>query len=118
MKTVFKLIAIVFTILFFWAAYVQWNDPDALLWYAIYGSAAVASLFFFLDKLSFNIALLLFVLYFIGVFIFWPDQFEGVGLEDGEINNIEHARESLGLLINALATLMYGLRIRHTKKKT
>ncbi len=117
MKTFFKLISIVFTILFLLAAYVQWNDPDALLWYAIYGSAAVASLFFFLDKLSLKIALLLFVLYFIGVFIFWPDKFEGVGLTDGEINNIEHARESLGLLINALVLLLYGLRIRFTERK-
>ncbi|MFT4831055.1 MAG: uncharacterized membrane protein (UPF0136 family) [Psychroserpens sp.] len=118
MKTLFKLISIVFTMLFLWAAYLQWNDPDTLLWYAIYGSAAVASLFFFLDKLSFNIALLLFVLYFIGVFVFWPNQFEGVGIGDGEINNIEHARESLGLLINALVMLMYGLRIRIASKKT
>lgn len=117
MKSLFKFISIVFTLLFLWAAYVQWNDPDALLWYAIYGSAAVASVFFFMDKLSFNIALILFVLYFIGVFVFLPDHFEGVGIGDGDINNIEHARESLGLLINALVMFLYGLRIRMVKKR-
>ena len=116
MKTLFKLISVVFALLFFWAAYVQWNDPDALLWYAIYGSAALASLFFFFEKLSFKIALVLFVLYFVGVFVFWPDQFEGVDIGEGEINNIENARESLGLLINALVMLMFSLRIRYTKK--
>ncbi|MEJ1222274.1 transmembrane 220 family protein [Sediminicola sp. 1XM1-17] len=117
MKSFFKAISIVFTVLFLWAAYVQYNDPDALLWYAIYGSAAAASVMFFLEKLSFKVALLLFALYFIGVFIFWPNEFEGVGIDDGEIGNIEHARESFGLLINALVMLMYSLRIRALAKK-
>lgn len=117
MKLFFKVISIVFAVLFLWAAYVQYNDPDALLWYAIYGSAALMSVLFFLEKLSFNVALIAFVLYFIGVFVFWPNEFEGVGIDDGDIGNIEHARESLGLLINALVMLMYGLRIKVMAKK-
>jgi hypothetical protein len=54
----------------------------------------------------------LFIGYGIGAYLFWPDTFEGVTIGEGEINNIEHARESLGLLILAIVMLIFGFRAK------
>jgi len=116
MKTVVKIIALLFTILFVWAAYVQHNDPDALMWYGIYGIAALASLLYVFGKLPYYVALLLFIAYLVGVVAFWPSEFEGVSLGTGDINNIEQGRESLGLLINALVMLIYAWQLKGSKR--
>jgi hypothetical protein len=112
MRLFSKIVSGVFTILFVWAALLQYNDPDALLWYFIYGVAAVASFLFFLDKLTWPFAVGLTLAYAIGVWVFWPEHFEGVSIDGGNIDNIEHARESLGLLINGLVMLFYAWRVR------
>jgi hypothetical protein len=116
MKNMFKILSLVFTLLFIWAAYVQYNDPDALLWYAIYGVAAAASLFFYLGKLNVTAAVLLSVIYFVSTLVMWPDQYEGVTIGNGDIENIERGRESLGLLIVALVMLLYAVRLRLVNK--
>ena len=99
MKSLFKILALVFTILFIYAAAVQYNDPDAFIWYIIYGIAALASVLFFLGKLNYNLAALLCVVYLIATLWNWPDQFEGVTIGEGDIDNIEKGREALGTLI-------------------
>ncbi len=38
-----RLVAAVFALLFLFAAIVNFNDPDALVWIALYGAAAVVS---------------------------------------------------------------------------
>lgn len=101
MNLFFKIFAVVFAILFAWAAYLQNNDPDAFLWYIIYGVACLACVSFLFKKLHYVIALILAFSYLIGIFISWPAKFEGVEIGGGDINNIEHAREALGLLINS-----------------
>jgi len=116
MRLFSKIISAVFTILFIWAAYVQYNDPDALMWYFIYGLAAIASFLFLLEKLFLAVPVILSLGYFIGAYIFWPDHFEGVAIDGGDINNIEHARESLGLIINALVMIFYTWRIKGVGK--
>lgn len=116
MKNMFKILSLVFTLLFIWAAYVQYNDPDALLWYAIYGVAAAASLFFYLGKLNVMAAVILSVIYFVSTFVIWPDRYEGVTIGNGDIENIERGRESLGLLIVALVMLLYAVRLRLVNK--
>lgn len=116
MKNLFKLLSLVFTLLFIWAAYVQYNDPDALLWYAIYGVAAAASLFFYLGKLNSTVAIILSGIYFIGTVVLWPRKFEGITIGNGDIVNIERGRESLGLLIVAIVMLIYALRLRLANK--
>ena len=116
MKNLFKLFSLIFTLLFIWAAYVQFNDPDALLWYAIYGVAAAVSLFFYLGKLNFTGAVILSGIYFVGTFILWPDKFEGITIGNGDIVNIERGRESLGLLIVGVVMLIYALRLRLANK--
>lgn len=116
MQTFFKLLSVVFAILFLWAAYVQYNDPDALLWYMVYGLAALASLLFYLKKLNFMVALILFVGYLIGAYVVWPIKFEGVSIGEGDITNIERGREALGLLIMSGVMLVYVLRIRYIRR--
>nr|WP_299345114.1 transmembrane 220 family protein [Allomuricauda sp.] len=112
MNKFFKILGFVFTILFTYAAVVQYNDPDAVKWYAIYGIAALASLLFALGKLKFLWALLLFGFYVVFAIYSWPDEFEGFTIGQGDIENIERGREAFGLLIAALMMLIYGLRVR------
>lgn len=116
MKLFSKIFSAVFALLFLWAAYLQYNDPDALLWYAIYGLAALVSVLFFLNRLPLVIAVGLAFAYLIGSYVFWPEKYEGFTIGGGDIDNIEHARESMGLLINALVMLFYAWRIRFGRK--
>lgn len=116
MKTVFKYIALVFTILFIWAGYVQWNDPDAAIWFIVYGVAALASFMYFLDKLNYFVASVLCVGFLVGAFVVWPEKFEGFDLGEGDMNNVERGREALGLLIISAVMLLYALRMRFYKK--
>lgn len=116
MRLLSKIISAVFTLLFIWAAFVQYNDPDALLWYCIYGLAAIASFLFLMEKLFLVVPVVLSFAYFIGAYIFWPSHFEGVSIDGGNIGNIEHARESLGLLISAFVMMFYAWRIRRPGK--
>ena len=91
---------------------VQYNDPDALRWYAIYGMAALASLLFGLGRLKPLWAVVLAVFY-LGLTIYtWPEKFEGVTIGEGDIVNIERGREALGLLIAAVMMALYALASR------
>tara|TARA_R110002049_G_scaffold309155_1_gene517699 strand:+ start:15458 stop:15805 length:348 start_codon:yes stop_codon:yes gene_type:complete len=115
MKVFFKFFSFIFFVFFTYAVCVQWNDPDAVIWYVIYGIAALASIIFFFNKLPFWAGITLFVIYFLGVFIDWPSQFQGVKIGEGDIKNIEEGRESLGLLIAAIVMLVYAVRTRIKK---
>lgn len=115
MRGFFKVFAGVFAILFALATYVQNNDPDAFLWYLIYGSAALACVSFIFDQLDYRLAFLLALAYLIGVFVSWPTDFQGVSIGGGAIDNIEHAREALGLLINAFVMAVLGFRVKRDK---
>ncbi|UJH66941.1 transmembrane 220 family protein [Allomuricauda sp. SCSIO 65647] len=115
MKNFFKILALVFTGLFIWAAAVQHNDPDSLHWYLLYGMAALASLLFILGNLRFLWAVFLFGFYIGFAIYYWPEKFEGVTIGEGDIVNIERGREALGLGITALIMLIYAVRIRVAK---
>ncbi len=112
MKLFFKILAFLFALLFLWGAAVQYNDPDSMKWYAIYGMGALASLLFTFDRLKFLWALFLFGFY-LGYSIYnWPDAFEGVTIGEGDIVNVERGREALGTLILAIVMLMYAVRVK------
>lgn len=113
MSYFFKGIAILFAILCLWAAFLQWNDPDALLWYLIYGSGFLASAFFLFDRLPSVAAFAISVLYLIGSVYLWPERYEGLTIGAGNIDNIEKGRESFGVLILAVVMLVYGLRVKY-----
>jgi hypothetical protein len=115
MKQAFKILSLLFAILFIWAAVLQWNDPDAFLWYIVYGTPAVVSLFFLFGRLSQNAAFLMSLAYLVGAILAWPAKFEGFEIGGGDIVNIEKGREASGLLIIAVIMLVYALRIRYCK---
>ena len=115
MNSLFKFLSLVFAILFIIAAYVQWNDPDAVMWYFIYGIAALASVLFFFNRLNFVIALILALIYIIGAIAIWPEKWEGLSIGGGDIDNIERAREALGLLIVGLVMLLFAVQKRLAK---
>ena len=112
MNSFFKIIAFIFSVLFIWAAILQYNDPDPIMWYSIYGVAAIASLLFAFKMLSLWMALILFFAFLIGADVDWPTQFEGYAIGEGDIKNIEMGRESSGLILCALVMLLYAWRIR------
>ena len=114
MKSLFKILARIFAVLFLIAAYLQWNDPDATTWYIVYGIAVLASLLFYLGRLNYLVALILSVIYIIGTIVLWPEKWEGITIGGGELLNVERAREALGLLITGLVMLIYAVRVRIT----
>ncbi len=115
MNLFFKGFGFVFTILFVWAAALQYNDPDPYFWYSGYGIAAFASMAFAIHKLTFAVAILLMVAYLIGGIISWPASYEGVAIGQGDIKNIEEGREALGLFFCAVVFFSYASRLRYVK---
>lgn len=118
MNRIFKIIALVFAVLFLWAAYLQYNDPpDAFLWYIIYGFAAIGGAMLFAGgKLNFTFSLLLCLVYLVATVFLWPEKFEGFTIGEGDIVNIERGgREAVGMLIVAGVFLVFSLRLRYER---
>ncbi len=116
MKPVFKSIGFLFAALFAIAAAVQYNDPDALTWIAIWGLAAVISLAFALNKVSWFVTLVMGILCFAGFFYLFPPKFEGFEIGAGDIVNIELGREAFGVLIIAVMMFFYTITIRYSRR--
>ena len=108
MRKSLKTISLLFCLLFLAAAALQWNDPDPLIWIVLYGLAAVVSFFYFIGRRHFWITLLFGLIYLIWAIVLWPDTWEGINLGEGNIANIERARESLGLMIMAFIMFLYA----------
>ena len=115
MKTLFKTLSLLFTVLFMVSAVLQYNDPDPIIWIVIWGAAAVISALFLFNKLSFTVPLILGILSCIGFVYLYPSNFQGFSLVDGDIENIELKREAFGLLIIAFVMFTYTLRIRYLR---
>lgn len=107
MNKFLKIFAFVFAVLFIYAAAVQYNDPDATKWYAIYGMAALASVLFAFGQLRTLWAIILMTFYIGFAMYSWPEKFEGVTIGKGDIVNIEQGREALGMLISGLVMAIY-----------
>lgn len=116
MNVFFKTIGYFFAVLFTVGAIVQYNDPDSFLWIVIYLVAAVLSILFSLNKLRAVVPLILGTLCFIGFMYLYPTDFQGFGLEDGDIETVELGREAFGLLIIALVMFFYTVRLRRMLK--
>jgi len=117
MKVISKLFAIIFVILCLVSAYLQLNDPDPLLWICLYLAAAVIAILFVLKKLPKLAYFLFFLGYLIGAYLFWPVTFEGVSIGGGDIINIEHARESLGLFILSAVMFIFWVKSKKDDKQ-
>lgn len=107
MKEFLRWFAFACMILFALACFVQWNDPDPIIWIMVYAIPSVASLLFFLHRFNYRIGALLFISYCVGGILVWPATFEGILLEKGNFENIERGREALGLFIIALVMLVF-----------
>jgi hypothetical protein len=104
-----KSLAIIFGIIFSGFVLVQYNDPDPILWIAIYSLAAVTSFIYGFSKLNNTYLWGGALLFFVGSFYFWPETFEGIKIGSGDIKNIEEARESLGLIICGIAFTSFAI---------
>ena len=84
-------------------AAVQYNDPDAGLWiavYLIYALVVVSAIIRPLNTIWYLVAMVV-PLFFVA--LQWPEKWEGLG--DTMMNqNTERARESLGLIICAFSS--------------
>ena len=78
-------------------AAVQLNDPDPLIWCALYLLVAVVSFLAAKDRIYPNPTLLLLGCYAVGAVFLWPVEYQGVAEMQQHIPQIELARESLGL---------------------
>lgn len=92
-------------ILFVWAAVVQYNDPDGLLWVAIYGGAALCCVLYAAGRLPTSWALVVSVistlwgLYLLLRIFGFGAFFDTTGNE--MMGLMEESREMLGLFIIA-----------------
>ncbi len=111
-----KAYAWVFGVLCIISAILQYNDPDPLLWIIIYGIAALLSFGFALNRIPFVVLLVAGLIALVGGFYIFPEQFQGFGIDDGDIRNIEEAREAVGLFIIGIVQLFYAFWSRFWKK--
>lgn len=116
-----KILGYFFGFVFISFAVVQYNDPDPVLWMAIYGIAAALSIAAGYGKVSNTVLAVACVAYAVGVIYWWPEQFEGVGdsMRDARtgllLKNVEEGREALGLAICSIAMLSFILASRASK---
>jgi transmembrane protein TMEM220 len=101
-----KFIPVFFLVLFIVFALLQYNDPDPVQWMFAYLSAAFLSFLAFKGKLVNYIAFISAGIFIIGAIHQWPHQYDGVTGNMDADPNIELGRESLGLIICAVATLV------------
>ena len=116
MQRFFKFLGWLFAVLFSVSAVLQYNDPDPYLWIFVYGVATLVSVGFVYNRISYIMLLLLGVIYIIGFLYLFPEKFEGFTLGQGDIKNIEEARESFGLLIMAIVMIAFALRVRYVRR--
>jgi hypothetical protein len=109
MKGILKWLVFLWMILFALAGIVQWNDPDALVWMLIYAIPCAACMFYFLGRFKVLFGLVSGIVYGLGGILLWPDIYEGIGLEDGNLENFERGREAPGLFIIAGIMLILSL---------
>lgn len=109
MANLHRYIALFFVFVFILFAAVQYNDPDPILWIPIYLVAAAFSLGVYLNKSPRILLLLIAIAYLVGAFFFWPESWHGLALNPTFKQQVEHARESLGLLFTALVMFYYFL---------
>lgn len=114
---VLRYFALFMALVFICFAGVQYNDPDPLIWIPIYLYAVVLSVLYFRNKGNKVLFLISAVIYLAGAIYMWPEQWEGVALQNGmKTVNIEEGRESLGLAVVFITFLVYGLNARISRK--
>lgn len=105
-----RVVAIIFVFCFVLSAIVQYNDPDPIIWIALYAVGAIVSALFLKGSLPAYVYLILGIAFLTGAILQRPAEFEGFLF--GEVQkmrnmNIELARESFGLGIIAVAMFLF-----------
>ncbi len=90
--------AVMLVLFLFWAGF-QYNDPDGLLWMAVYGVAALECILFFMDRLPRSFAIAYLVLCAMWAAILWI-----AVIADSEFFFEERGREAMGLMICGIWT--------------
>ncbi len=116
MKQLFRILGFLFAVLFVVAAALQYNDPDTFIWVVVWSMAALFSLAFALNKISFTPLLFSSIMAFGGFFYCYPEKFEGFEIGAGDIKNVEEGREAFGLLIIAIVLFSFAIRTYLTKR--
>ena len=102
-----KPITIIFSLLLFFAAYLQLNDPDSALWVAIYSLAGAISLTSAFKQLPKKFYLIIAALCLIWAATLSPAIYKAIQNNTNLINS-EEARELFGLIIIAIWNLFLG----------
>ena len=110
MNILFKVLAIVFGILFLVSAGLQYNDPDPFVWIVIWGLAGIITLAYAFNRIPMSVPLISGIAALIGFFYTYPEKFEGFEIGQGDIKNIEEGREAFGLLIISMVMLLLAFR--------
>jgi len=121
-----KIFNIIFALIFLSFVYVQFNDPDPVLWILIYGSMVVMcgmAAFNLYPKRVYLVLLVLFIgfsLIYIPSVLVWLQQDDLTALFD-EIAKMEHlyieeSREFLGLMICVVVLVVNFLKARRLSK--
>lgn len=101
-----KFIPVLFLVMFVVFAALQYNDPDPVRWMFAYLAAAFLSFLAFKGKLTNYVAFIAAGIFLIAAFFQKPPQYDGVTGNMDADPNIELARESLGLVICAVVTII------------
>jgi hypothetical protein len=119
MNKIFQSVLIFLFIMFLAFAALQYNDPDPIVWIAIYGFAALASLLVLFNKINKYIILTSIFFYISAAAYIWPGTYEGITMPmSGHKPHIEEARESLGLLICSFSMCFLFFIARNRNIKT
>jgi len=100
-------------IFFALCALVQWNDPDPWLWISVYMMACIIMELASRDIFYPSISLLFLIISMVGAVFLFPTDFQGFFGDMHTANNIEEARESIGLMLISLSQMYLFL---YTKK--
>jgi hypothetical protein len=117
-----KILNFVLAAAFMIFAFVQVNDPDPLLWIAIYGAMAVLAVLAMFNIYPKKVILTLLILYFLYSFYYFPGVQEWISSGNkselfdnvAKMNHlyIEESREFLGLWICIAVLIFYFIRSR------
>jgi hypothetical protein len=110
---IMRIFAILMAVVFVVFAVLQYNDPDPYLWIPIYLYAALLSVLYYRGRVSKALLLVSAAVFLAGAIYMWPSHWEGVELQNGmKTMNIEHGRESLGLVMVFVTLVVYALTLR------
>lgn len=109
-------------VLFAWAAAVQYNDPEPLLWTTIYGTGALCCVLYVVGRLPGWLALLVSGACLLGALYLLVRVLGPIGFFDQTGQEMmglqEETREMFGLLIIALWTGVLGWRVHRSASTT